>query len=257
MLNDHLVQYIAITETKIDNSFPDSQFIIPNYIMYRNDRNQYGGGVCTYIRSDIPNRRLTDIESVDLELIVNEVTINKERWIIIAAYRPQTTEVNVFLDEMQNVVDRCLTKSTNIIITGDLNLNLLDMRSESSPGMKLKNFMDIFDCQNMVRDPTCFAGNEPTSIDVIITNNGNKFAKTIACNTGLSDHHYMVASALKKHAPCVKNTDITYRSYRNLNVDAFRQDVESIPFSVCNVFDDINDSHCASIDRGDYSREHC
>ena len=54
---------------------------------------------------------------------------------------------------MQNVVDRCLTKSTNIIITGDLNLNLLDMKSESSPGMKLKNFMDIFDCQNMVRDP--------------------------------------------------------------------------------------------------------
>ena len=146
---------------------------------------------------------------------------------------------------MQNVVDRCLTKSTNIIITGDLNLNLLDMRSESSPGMKLKNFMDIFDCQNMVRDPTCFAGNEPTSIHVIITNNGNKFAKTIACNTGLSDHHYMVASALKKHAPCVKNTDTTYRSYRNLNVDAFRQDVESIPFSVCNVFDDINDSHWA------------
>ena len=26
---------------------------------------------------------------------------------------------------------------------------------------------------------------------------------------------------------------------------AFRQDVESIPFSVCNVFDDINDSHWA------------
>ena len=113
------------------------------------------------------NRRLSDIESVDLELIVKEVTIYKERWIIIATYRPQTTEVNVFLDEMQNVVDRirCLTKSTNIIITGDLNLNLLDMRSESSPGMKLKNFMDIFDCQNMVRDPTCFAGNEPISID--------------------------------------------------------------------------------------------
>ena len=85
--------------------------------MYRNDRNRYGGGVCTYIRSDIPNRRRSDFESVDLELIVNEVTINKERWIIIAAYRPQTTEVNVFHDEMQNVVDRCLTKSTNIIIT--------------------------------------------------------------------------------------------------------------------------------------------
>ena len=111
----------------------------------------------------------------------------------------------MFLDEMQNVVDRCLTKSTNIIITGDLNLNLLDMKSESSPGMKLKNFMDIFYCQNMVRDPTCFAGNEPTSIDVIITNNGNKFAKTIACNTGLSDHHYMVASALK-NMPHVSKT---------------------------------------------------
>ena len=60
--------------------------------------------------------------------------------------------------------------------------------------------------ERVVLHPTCFAGNEPTSIDVIITNNGNKFAKTIACNTGLSDHHYMVASALKKTCPmCQKH----------------------------------------------------
>ena len=64
----------------------------------------------------------------------------------------------------------CLIRSSNIIITGDLNLNLFDTDSESSPEMKLNNLMDIFDCKNIVHVPTCFAANKPTLIDVIITN---------------------------------------------------------------------------------------
>ena len=121
-------------------------------------------------------------------------------------------------------------RSSNIVITGDLNLNMLDTDSESSSGMKLNNLMDIFDCKNI--EPTCFAANKPTLIDVIITNCSQKFAKTITCNTSLSDYHYMVVSVLKKHAPCIKNREVTYRTFKNLNADAFKRDVDQIPFSV-------------------------
>ena len=122
-------------------------------------------------------------------------------------YRPPNCDANVFLDKLQSILDECLIRSSNIVITGDLNLNLLDTDSESSPGMKLNNLMDIFDCKNIVHEPTCFAANKPTLIDVIITNCSQKFAKTITCNTSLSDYHYMVVSVLKKHAPCIKKTE--------------------------------------------------
>ena len=55
--------------------------------MYRRDRNQHGGGVLTYIHSDVPNRRLTDIDTNDLEIIINEITLQKVKWIAIAVYR--------------------------------------------------------------------------------------------------------------------------------------------------------------------------
>ena len=204
LLGENLLQYLAITESKIDDTFPDSQFSVPNYTMYRRDRNQHGGGVLSYIRSDVPNRRLTDIDTNDLEIIINEISLQKVKWIVIAVYRPPNCDANVFLDKMQSIVDDCLIRSSNIVITGDLNLNLLDQDTESSPGMKLNNFMDIFDFKNVVREPTCYATNNPTLIDVIITNCSQKFAKTLTCNTSLSDNHDMVVSVLKKHAPCIK-----------------------------------------------------
>ncbi len=34
LLDENLLQYLAITESKIDNSFPDSQFSVPNVAMY-------------------------------------------------------------------------------------------------------------------------------------------------------------------------------------------------------------------------------
>ena len=45
------------------------------------DRNQHGCGVLTHIRSDVPNRRLLDIDTNDLEIIVNEITLQRAKWI--------------------------------------------------------------------------------------------------------------------------------------------------------------------------------
>ena len=47
----------------------------------------------------------------------------------------------------------------------------------------------------------------------------SQIAKTITCNTSLSDYHYMVISVLKTHAPCIKNREVTYRTYKNINAE--------------------------------------
>ena len=49
---------IVLTETKIDSSYPDSQFRMQNYRMYWNDRAKGGGGVLIYVSSKIPVKRL-------------------------------------------------------------------------------------------------------------------------------------------------------------------------------------------------------
>ena len=55
MLNEKLKAHVLIiSEMKIDNSYPNSQFIINGYHMYRKDRVKGGGGLIVYFASCIP-----------------------------------------------------------------------------------------------------------------------------------------------------------------------------------------------------------
>ena len=52
------IDILVLVETKVDVSFPESQFIIEGYsIPYRLDRNRNGGGVMIYVREDIPSKK--------------------------------------------------------------------------------------------------------------------------------------------------------------------------------------------------------
>ena len=53
------IDIFLISETKIDNSFPNSQFQIHGYSSpFRLDRSTAGGGLLLYTRQDIPTRNL-------------------------------------------------------------------------------------------------------------------------------------------------------------------------------------------------------
>ena len=43
-----LFDILSIQETKIDSTFPDSQFSIQGYTTYRRDRKKGGGGILLY-----------------------------------------------------------------------------------------------------------------------------------------------------------------------------------------------------------------
>ena len=64
---------LAINESKIDDSIPDNEINIVGYIMVRNDRNRYGGGVVLYIRDTISFSERKDLVPEPLEMICIEV----------------------------------------------------------------------------------------------------------------------------------------------------------------------------------------
>ena len=53
------VHILMVTETKINKSFPTSQFILPGFTSpYRFDRNKDEGGILVYIREVIRSKLL-------------------------------------------------------------------------------------------------------------------------------------------------------------------------------------------------------
>ena len=63
---------------------------------------------------------------------------------------------------------------------------------------ELQDFLEEQDLSNLVHFPTCFKSlDNPSTIDLIITNHKSSFQNTISVSTGLSDFHKMVITSMK------------------------------------------------------------
>ena len=64
--------------------------------------------------------------------------------------------------------------------------------------------------------------NNPSSIDVILTNRAKSFQNSITIETGLSDHHKMILTVLNTYVKKRDPTVIKYRNYKNFDENLFR-----------------------------------
>ena len=81
LANKAPIDILCIDETKIDESFPDSQFFRYrklSIINYRRDRNSKGGDKIVYVRQGLISKILKSFESKNTETICIELTISKK-----------------------------------------------------------------------------------------------------------------------------------------------------------------------------------
>ena len=90
----------------------------------------------------------------------------------------------------------------------------------------LSDFLEEHFLYNLVNFPTCYKSTDnPSSIDLIITNKRHSFQNTTSFSTGLSDFHKLVISSMKLTFPKVSATTITYRNMKIFDRNAFRNDL--------------------------------
>ena len=72
-----LPDILVFAETKIDNHFSNSQFLMDNYFEpTRKDKTKNSGGIIEYIRKGIIRKQLESLELKEFESIASEITIN-------------------------------------------------------------------------------------------------------------------------------------------------------------------------------------
>ena len=243
IFDSQLVDYFSVLETKIDESFPDAQFHPQDYAITREDVSEKSGGIMTFIRSDIPFNRKYEIEinNEAFHSLCVQISVNKEKWLIASIYRPPSTDPNVFLDNLNTLIDRMLSITDMIIIMGDTNIDILKNDSRCSA---LKDLLNGCNLQTIVKEPTCFKAT-PSLIDHIYVNKPRRFISHINYDCGLSDYHHLVCMATKMSVPHLKPRIKLYRSFKKFNQESFISDLNSVPFQVANIFDDIDDSYWA------------
>ena len=105
VIGNHL-DILTIQETKLDSSFPISQFLIDGYsVPYRLDRNRDGGGVMIYVREDIPSKLLSKHTFTEtIEGLFIEVNLRKTKLLFFGSYRSNHPIFGVSTDDYFNQI---------------------------------------------------------------------------------------------------------------------------------------------------------
>ena len=96
------VDILIVVETKLDSTYPTSQFLIDGYSKpYRLDRNRNGGGILIYVREDIPTKQLFKHNfPCDIEGMFIEINLRKTKWLLLGTYHPLARKTVIILIQL-------------------------------------------------------------------------------------------------------------------------------------------------------------
>ena len=234
---NNLTDLVFYSETKLDDTFMKHVFKLDGFDLYRQDNTVNSGGLLCHMRSDIPHCRMTDFEcNVNgFETLVIKVIIGPVETLFVAFYKHPFLLDDLFKQYFCKVADNVFRYFTDVVFIGDGNCS-------PSRCSIINELCELYGLTNIVEGPTCFKSQRnPTSIDVILVNNPRKYAGTLNTTFELSDFHNMIGAATRRFAPSSKPFPIKYRSYRRFEESQFLYDLQSAPFHVADIFDDIED----------------
>ena len=189
------VDILCIAETKLDPSFPNSQFLIPGFHKpLRMDVSSRRGELLVYIKSSLPSKMLTKFKQPNnIQIILFELNLRKDKWLFASIYKPPLQNNQYFVSILSHLLDFYSNEYDNKIVLEDFNLKL------SSPSML--SFMDSQNFVGLIKNKTCFKG-AGSCIDLILTDRKYSFKITSSYNTRVCDHYHLIYSVMKTTFKC-------------------------------------------------------
>ena len=130
-----------------------------------------------------------------------------------------------FLDKLSEALDIYSKHYENICIFGDFNTTL-----ENND--MICYFMSNQCLSNLIKCPTCFKSANESMIDLFLTTNKYLSQKTNSFETGISDHHHLIATVLKTTYERFPPKLLTYRSYEHSWIDSLKNKFESEAYTI-------------------------
>ena len=192
-----------------------------------------------FVRENISSKKLLNHTlPTDIEALFIEINIRKARFLLMAAYHRSDY---YFFDSIGHILDRYANQYDKILLSGDFNAQ----DTESC----LSDFLYQHDLTNLVKEKTCFKRTDnPTCIDLFLTNFSNCFQCTRTITTGLSDFHKMVVTVLKYTIVKSKPKIVTYRCYKTFKKDDFRKELK-VAISNASTYDEFYNAYINVLDK--------
>ena len=153
IIHDVPLDYFVISETKLDNSFPNARLAISNNeIRESSDRDKGGGGLIEFVTRGLICKRFRKYESLNIKLIFSEVTISNKNCVIFSICRPPDySNLLVFFKEFGKYLKQACENYENFIVMGDFNI---DIRQTIPKSHKLDEFCSLSSLANIIKCDT-------------------------------------------------------------------------------------------------------
>ena len=148
MLDRAKPDMLVLTETWLDSSHHKGYLNFKGYKHLRKDRSQEvkqkykkvgGGGVAVIYRSNLVVKTLTDLNRKDDEVFWIRTKIRNKNYVIGTVYRPEYSDLlEGECCSLEKHIQNALQRSPNVVILGDLNVDLLQPSCEKGITNKAK-----------------------------------------------------------------------------------------------------------------------
>ena len=175
------IDILMISETRLDDTFPTSQFLMQCYSThFRKDQTTKGSGIRLYVREDVPCKiTKTEIDAC-YEGFLIETNLRKKKWLLSCSYNSHKNNIGTHLQINGKTLDQLSASYDNIILLSDFNVGPEEA--------KISEFLNMYSLKNLVSQKTCFKNPEkPSCTDLILTNCSRSFQSNGVFQTGLSD----------------------------------------------------------------------
>jgi len=136
------------------------------------------------------------------------------------------------------MLDRVVSEGKEFILMGDLNCNLLKSH-RSSVSDKLTMVAEEHNLIQLISEPTRITNHSQSPIDVIFTSSSEIFSSA-GTSVFISSDHMMVYGEFAESSP-VHATVSCVRSFKKCNMDNLLSVLESAPWQIMEVADDIDE----------------
>lgn len=182
----HDFDILCFTETHLDCNVTNESIMLDGFkIIYRKDRNCFGGGVMIYLSDLLRAIRRPEFETTHNESIWIEIESHTCSYFLCCVYRPPNSDGN-FWTSLSWSIEKVGEITDNIIIIGDLNVDLLSIPQTHV----IHDIMSNGNLVNNINEPTRVTNTSSTLIDLVLSTPIVKVHESGVLNvdSSVSDH---------------------------------------------------------------------
>ena len=220
---------LLLSETRI-NVHPHTNVDIPGYTFVHFPSPTIVGGVGAYFSNLMT---FTEIENLKMQIrgcedqwFKVQFSGQRDNYIFAVIYRHPWDNADIFLNALDEKLQKLNKKRSKVILMGDINI---DLNNESSLKSQYMHTIESNAFSNLITKPTRVTADSETIIDHLLTNDTESVITPGVFLYKLADHYaiYCIVSNPNFKDVNKRHNLFTFRNFHSVDGTKFRNDLES------------------------------